>query len=333
MNTITHSLTIFLLLTANLNKEIFFTMSTYASISLPDTKLSKKIRSQLLNRLKEIEMRMDDYRPDSELAMINKMAAKKAVDLSNDTFYVIKRSLEISKQSKGAFDITVWPLLKIWGFKNKSSLKKIPKKESINKILKEIGWQKVKLTSQKLSFDSPLVKIDLGGIAKGFAVDELVKILKQNGINNALVEIGGDLYCLGAGPDNKGWKIGIQHPKNFERIIARIKVKNRAVATSGSYINFRTIEGRRFSHIIDPRTGWPVDNKVVSVTVLAPTCLEADAWATALFVLGIEDGMSYVEKQPDLEAVFIIEDKNGKLKLHISSGLKENFENAVETEL
>jgi thiamine biosynthesis lipoprotein len=300
-------------------------MATYAHVTiLSNKKPAKKIFEETFKRMQDIENLMSDYRKNSDVTMINENVGEGPIPVSDETLYVVKKAIKVSKETEGAFDITIRPLMELWGFKEKIS-NKIPSDFEIKEVLEKIGWQKIKILNNSIELEEGM-KIDLGGIAKGYAVDQAIELLKKNGIKNAIIEIGGDLYCLGEGPQAKGWIIGIQHPKEFNKILGKLKIKNRAVATSGNYENFRIINGEEYSHIIDPRNGKPIRNRLLSVTVIASNCLLADAWATALFVMGEKKGMEMVNKNSSLEAIFVEKGEDGKLKLKISEGAKKIFE-------
>jgi thiamine biosynthesis lipoprotein len=273
--------------------------------------------------MKKVEELMSDYREDSEVAQINKYAGKRFVKVSDETLYVIKQALKVASQSEGAFDPTVRPLLEIWGFKEAKFVP--PRDEEIKKALEFVGWKKVEVKEESIKLRYEGMRLDLGGIAKGYAVDKAVDVLRRYGIDNAIVEIGGDLYCLGKGLNSKGWRIGIRHPRKKFGIIAKIYLSDDAVATSGSYENYIRWKGKLYPHIIDPREGIPVQNSLLSVTIIAPTCLEADAWATALFVMGWEKAKKVIEEKGELEGV-LIREVNGKLDVWVSSGLKGKVE-------
>ncbi|RKY36621.1 MAG: FAD:protein FMN transferase, partial [Candidatus Omnitrophota bacterium] len=161
--------------------------------------------------------------------------------------------------------------------------------------------------------------------AKGYGVDLVAEFLKKSGIENALVEIGGEIYCSGEGPDGKGWRIGIRHPLHRERLVARLEISDVGIATSGNYENYIFWKGKKYGHIIDPRTGYPADNDVLSVTVIAPTCMEADAWATGVFVLGWEEGKVMILRHPKLEGVMIRRTDGGGIEIWTSPGIKDKI--------
>lgn len=282
----------------------------------------QKAVDQAFDAIRRVEGLMSRYRPDSEISRLNEPGRANLIRLSPQTMEVIQRSLELSKETDGAFDITVLPLEEMWRFHTQSA-GKIPSQVQIDDVLKLVGFNKVIIDEDegKVDFSQPGMKVDLGGIAKGFAVDKAIQALKKGGINNAMVNAGGDIYCVGRGKDLRGWKIGIQHPRKRGHLLAALTVSDRAVATSGDYERYVEVEGKMYSHIIDPCNGWPVSEMPMSVTVLAPDCTTADGLATAIFVLGPERGLKLLERLDDIEGV-IVTSEDGRPKTMVSEGLK-----------
>lgn len=267
---------------AGYKKDIIL-MGTFVRIEIADNlpgDSKEKAVSRAIEKMRELEKHFNYYLPTSELTRINKLKKREMLSLSQEMFKVLKTSRDISGMSGGAFSVSMGDL---------DSWVLDEKKKAI--VFKKEG-----------------VKIDLGGIAKGFIVDEGISVLRKNGISNALVAAGGDLYCMGGGPGGNGWKIGIRSPEDSRKIVAAFTTRDKGVATSGDY--------ERPSHIIDPRTTRPVEKKSRSVTVVANDCMTADALATALYVLGPEDGLSLIEGIRGAECVIIGEDGEP----HISSG-------------
>lgn len=232
--------------------------------------------------IKKIESLLSKFNPSSEIYLLNQNAKAK---LSYQTLYVIKKAKEFWEKTDGAFDISVGVLLKLWGFDSRSY--RIPDEEEIKEALDYVGLDKIKIDEQNRIVEIKKGMIlDLGGIAKGYAVDCAVKKLKEKGINSALINIGGDIYCLGE-RFGKPWKVGIKDPKT-KGIRKIVELKDKAIATSGSYENYFLKDNFTYTHIFDPKKGRPVDSKVISVTIVANDCLTADALATIAFVLGKE---------------------------------------------
>jgi len=242
-----------------------------------------------LAEAQRLDALLSNYRPESEWSAVNRGAGTKPVKVSAELFRLLSACLDYSRESDGAFDITVGPLMKIWGF-YKSSGHLAPKSE-VEAALGRIGYRHVHLdpAAQTVAFDVPGIELDPGGIGKGYAVDRMVEILKQRGAERALVA-GSDssIYGLGAPPDEpRGWEVGIRDPKNSRRAVAQVFLKNMSLSTSGSYEKFFQADGRTYSHIVDPRTGYPAQG-TVSVSVVTPRTIDSEAWAKPYFVNGRE---------------------------------------------
>ena len=265
------------------------TMGTTYSIKIKtaDAAVNKeKIRADIEKILLEINQKMSTYIVDSELSVINFSNSLDLNLISDDLFKVISHANTISKTTNGAFDITVGPLVNLWGFGPNKSENKIPSNEEIELIKKNIGYKKIYLNKETTSIKKlhPDLYVDLSGIAKGFAVDKIALYLNSYNLENYLVEIGGELIAKGTNEDNEVWQIGIENPNN--NLAKIIGLKDIAMATSGDYRNYFEKNGVRYSHTINPNTGKPIKHKLASVTVLDKTAMNADALATAFMVLG-----------------------------------------------
>ena len=175
-----------------------------------------------------------------------------------------------------------------------------------------------------VSFKNPQTQIELGAIGKGYAVDKALGVIKKYGIDNGCVNLGGNIYVLGVPPDKKGWNIGVQHPRKRGEILGYLELKDEATATSGDYERFFEVKGKRYSHIVDPRTGRPVNSGTIATTIVAPTGTQVDALSTSVFVLGPEKGLNLIKKSPGAEAMIAYE-KDGKLAIDMTQGFKEKF--------
>ncbi len=266
-----------------------FTMGTTYSIKIKTADAvvnQEKIRADIEKILLEINRKMSTYIVDSELSVINFSNSLDSNLISDDLFKVISHANTISKTTNGAFDITVGPLVNLWGFGPNKSENKIPSNEEIELIKKNIGYKKIYLNKETTSIKKlhPDLYVDLSGIAKGFAVDKIALYLNSYNLENYLVEIGGELIAKGTNEDNEVWQIGIENPNN--NLAKIIGLKDIAMATSGDYRNYFEKNGVRYSHTINPNTGKPIKHKLASVTVLDKTAMNADALATAFMVLG-----------------------------------------------
>lgn len=292
------------------------TMGT--SFSIKATHLPKGVRAReieylIKKRLAEINQHMSTYIKDSELSLINSSQSTGSQFISPELYTVISAAEEVSRLSGGAFDITVGPLVNLWGFGPEKIGYQAPADKDIHQALSQVGYDNIILTGRLVTLSKrlPGLSIDLSALAKGYAVDEVAKLLEEQGVTNYMVEIGGELYLKGSNLQGKNWRIAIEKPNTEKRELQKVlSITDIAMATSGDYRNFFEQDGQYFSHTIDPRTGYPVTHKLASVTVLSDTTMKADAWATALMVLGPDEGFNIAEQQ-ELAVLFIIKTKQG----------------------
>ncbi|WP_444922745.1 FAD:protein FMN transferase [Microbulbifer sp. DLAB2-AF] len=278
------------------------TMGTAYHITVVDVPQSVKrseLQSLIDDELQQVNQEMSTYIEDSELMRFNRGPVGEAIPVSEPLVDIVTLSLDIYRRSQGAFEVTVGPLVNLWGFGPQPEPEKIPSDAEIAGLQKVVGSDALKVTRKPdtITRQRP-VEIDLSAIAKGHGVDRVALLLEQQGIRNYLVEIGGELRTLGVNPKGKTWIIGIEAPDSFGQMVQQpIGVSGKAVATSGDYRNYYERDGVRYAHSIDPRTGRPLQHKLASVTVLADTCAEADGLATALNVLGAEEGLALAERE------------------------------------
>ncbi|MDO6562495.1 FAD:protein FMN transferase [Amphritea sp. 1_MG-2023] len=283
-----------------------FTIKWVSADASLDATLPAKIDQLLI----DINHSMSTYQNDSELSRINQMPAGESVMLSEGLTQVLQQALEISHTSDGAFDVTVGPLVNLWGFGPEGRIIKAPDAADIQALRQRVGYHHLTLTERQLTRDRD-VYIDLSAIAKGYGVDQVAELLETAGVSAYLVEIGGELRAKGNKPDGSHWKIAVEAPVTAERVVQRIiKVNNVGIATSGDYRNYFEENGVRFSHTLNPVTGKPISHKLASVTVLARDCATADGLATAMMVLGPEKAEAYAEQQ-GVEALMIIKSDIG----------------------
>jgi thiamine biosynthesis lipoprotein len=288
------------------------TMGTTYSVKYHPTQNTPSLKAMQIEvdaLLAEINHTMSTYDPESELSHLNHLRTTDWVSASSSLLAVLKAALEVGAESGGAFDITVGPLVNLWGFGPESHPDRIPLESDIAAARTRSGHDKITLSEAQPAIRKhrPDVFLDLSGIAKGYGVDRVAELLTAHGIEHYMVEIGGEVRVRGFKEHDTPWRIAIEKPLPGERSVhMMLALSDIALATSGNYRNFFEIAGRRYSHTIDPTTGWPVDNHLVSVTVLADTSMRADAWATAFQVLGPERGMAIAE-QLGLPVLFIIE--------------------------
>jgi len=275
------------------------------------------------DRINDIQNKMTASGDDSEIIEINNKAGKDFQKVSPDTFYVIKKGLYYSESSNGRFDITIGPLVKLWGIGTDKA--RVPSSAEIKNALGYVNYKNVALNENENSvmLKEPGMAIDLGAIAKGYAADEAVRILKENGVKSAAADLGGNIYVIGEKPNGLPWKIGIQDPFDTRgNTFATVDVADKTLVTSGVYERYFIKDGRRYHHILDTSTGYPVDNGLVSVTIISDSSIDADGLSTAVFALGLKDGMKYVENISHIEAVFVAQNHT----VYTSSGIGQyNF--------
>lgn len=301
----------FLLIACNqTNKEAIYkisgqTMGTTYHISWvgQSPQASEMLKQKVDERLVAINKSMSTYDPTSELSLINQNKGPKDklgwFLVSNDLKEVLGLSIDVWYDSQGAFDVTVGPLVNLWGFGPQARPEQVPEQSEIDKLLKNIGTDQLELdlSAPALYVATPQY-IDLSAVAKGWAVDEVGKVLERQGIHSYLVEIGGEIAAKGKKPDDQSWRIAIEKPEQLLKKTAMlvIELDGVGVATSGDYRNYYEEEGVRYSHTIDPSTGYPITHNLASVTVVHPSTGAADAWATAITVAGPEKGLELAEK-------------------------------------
>ncbi|MCR9279260.1 MAG: FAD:protein FMN transferase [Pseudomonadaceae bacterium] len=269
----------------------------------------KALRSLPSRELELVEQAMSTYRADSELSLLNSAGASTPVTISDELAHVIGAAQRVARESRGSLDITVGGLVGLWGF-GPASVDAMPSDEQISEALSQTGWQRIHLTEHpaggwQIAFDAP-VKLTLAAIAKGYGVDRIGDALDALGCKSYLVDVGGELRTRGVSPRGEPWRVGVEVPD--ETLLASVQrvlsLRDGAMATSGDYRNYRRIDGQRYSHTIDPGTGWPVVHNLASVTVVHASAMMADAYATALLVLGEEAGYELALEQ-GLAALFV----------------------------
>jgi len=284
-------------------------MDTFVEIKIynePEEK-AKNACALAFQEIEILDNLLNCHNPKSRVSELNRKKSIRSYKIMDE---LLKKSIEYSKLTDGAFDITVYPLMQLWDFKNSNVP---PEKTKIKKILPRVNYRLVKVQKNSVSLIGG-AQIDLGGIAKGYIVDSAIDILKACNIKNALINAGGDIRVIG----DRIYKIGVQHPKKKTgEIMTVLEIKNKAVVTSGNYERFFDYQGKRYHHILDPKTGYPSE-KCISVTIIADDATFADALATGVFVLGPEKGLELVEKLENVECIIV----DSSEKIHLSSGLK-----------
>lgn len=261
---------------------------------------------------KRLDQLLSNYRPASEWSQVNRYAAERPVKVSSELFDLLVACVEYSRQSGGAFDISVGPLMKVWGFYKGSG--HLPHRAEVRGALSHVGYRNLILDpkAQTVWFREPGVEIDPGGIGKGYAVDRMVALLKANGVVSGMVSGGGSsIYAIGTPPDEKrGWRMSIRDPRNERKTVQEVFLKDESMSTSGSYEKFFRAEGRIYSHIMDPRTGFPAPG-MLSASVIAPKTIDSEAWAKPFFIDGLKKGRQWaVEFKSKGFRVYLCEDRS-----------------------
>lgn len=261
--------------------------------------------------LKQLNQEMSTYIPNSELSLFNESESLEPIKISNGLQRVVGEAIRLGKLSGGKLDVTVGPLVNLWGFGPKYRPETIPSDDDLIKARQRIGLSNLILEGNTLTKKIPLLYVDLSTIAKGYGVDLVAEFIEQQGIQNYLVEIGGEMRVKGFKHTGELWHVAIEKPVTNERAVQQIIVpKNNAIATSGDYRNYYEVDGQRFSHIIDPDTGRPINHKLVSVTVIHPSSMTADGLSTALMVMGEEKALAFAEEH-NIAAYIITKTENG----------------------
>ena len=276
-----------------------FTIVAYGK----DARLLAQVANEAFEEIDRLDRQMSNYQPESELSALNRAAPRRAVLVEPKLFELIADSLRMSEETAGAFDITVGPLMKAWGFFRGEG--RVPSPSELAQVMERVGRRHIKLdrAQRTVAFDREGIELDLGGIAKGYAVDVAAEILRANGVERALISSGSSsVYALGAPPDEPGWRITVRDPFEAGKPADVVYLQNYSLAISGSYEKFFTLHGKTYAHIMDPRTGRPVEG-MLQTAVLAPRAVDSDALSTACFVMGARASHRYLASHPNLVAI------------------------------
>ncbi|NCB73295.1 MAG: FAD:protein FMN transferase [Clostridia bacterium] len=283
--------------------KVFYALGTENSITTQEN--CAAVLDKVIGRVAEIENKMSAFKASSEISIIAANAGKRPVAVSDEVYKVLELALKISRSSGGAFDITVRPLTKLWAFGMGKNT--VPKSSKIASAKNFVGYDSIELDSKNntVFLKKAGTKLDLGGIAKGYAADEAKRLLTENGVKRALINFGGNVFALGSSFDGAPWKIGIQNPLSVRgETVLSIELSDKTVVTSAVNERFFIKGGRRYHHILNPLTGQPASSGLLSVSVIAESSMLADALSTAAFVLGAKDGVKLVRSY-GAEAIFI----------------------------
>jgi thiamine biosynthesis lipoprotein len=309
----------------SVQKKVVFqgqTQGTYYAVTYFDAD-ERNFQPQFDSILKAFDLSVSMWVPESVISRIN--SGDSLVQPDAWFIDIFSRSQEIAAKTGGSFDCTVGPLVNAWGFgfKNRIRLDSV----KVDSLKRMVDYKTVRLKDGKIVKDSRNIQLDFNAIAQGYAADVLGNYLASKGIKNYLIDIGGEVLGKGAKPDGKPWLVGIENPSTdslSERTInTRVNLTDKALATSGNYRKYYEENGIRYSHTIDPHTGYPVRHSLLSVSVLAGDCATADGYATAFMVMGFEKALEFVENEPDMEAFFIVDGGSGTFQTYATKGLEE----------
>ena len=280
------------------------------------------ILDKAFEKVSEIENTLSINKPGTELDELNEKSGESPVKLSEMSYDVIKKAIEYSKLSDGGYDVTIGPLIKLWSIGLPEA--KVPTQEEINEVIKLIDYSNIEVndSNREVFLNKKGMIVDLGSIAKGYAADELVKLLKDEGVEKAIIDLGGNIYALGSKEENKNWRIGIQNPfDNRGNVVGTIDVSNKSVVTTGIYERFIEKDGKKYHHILNPKTGYPYETNIAGVSIITDYSIDADALSTLVFTKGLEEGLKFVNELENIEAIFITNEK----EIYTTEGIKNNF--------
>ena len=293
---------------------------TYYAITYFDS-LGRNLQAQIDSLLKAFDLSASNYNPNSIICKVNRNEEVVLDSIFIGNFLLAQR---VSEETDGLFDITVRPLVELWGFglKNREHVKN----EQVKKLLPIIDYRKIRLEENKIIKVDTAIKLDFNAIAQGYSVDVVAAFIESFGIQRYLVDIGGEVYAKNYKPDGQKWTVGVEKPSDNaeygQELMTSIELENRAMATSGNYRKFYIENGIRYSHTINPKTGFPVNHSLLSATILAKTTGEADAYATAMMVMGLDAAKVFLAKHPELDAYLIYGDKSGNFATYETPGMK-----------
>jgi len=301
-----------------------FEMDTVVDLTVvaPDDATARRAIGEATLTIESIQAWGSADDPASETAKINSSPGGFNGSVSDDFAATLRIALDIAAVSNGAFDPTIRPLVELWNFWGEDHT--VPRYDELAELLPLVDYRQVELENNQLTLP-PGYRLDLGAVAKGYIVDQALQAMKENGATAGLVSAGGDVAGFGERPTGGAWVIGIQHPREAEQLFGTLPLKNAAVATSGDYERYFELDGVHYHHLLNPATGYPARG-LTSVTILATTCAEADAWATAVFVLGLEAGLALLEQQPELEGLLLYKIE-GELRHLMTAGFSDKLEN------
>lgn len=298
-----------------------YVLGTLISLRAFGNKAEKAV-NEAIEKLNDIDDKMSAFKEESDISKINSKAGVTPQAVSKDTYFVVKNAVEYSQILEGTFDPTIRPLVKLWNIGNDKET--IPKKAKIEEALKLVNYNDVILDESNctIMLKNKYQALDVGGIAKGFAADEVRDIFHKHKVKSALIDLGGNIFALGSKDDGTPWRVGIQNP--FESrgdFVGILSVKDKSIVTSGNYERYFMKDGQRFHHIIDPKTGYPSQSKIISATIISDNSIDGDGLSTGVYILGINKALKIIEAIEGIDAIFITEDK----KVYTTSGIDKNI--------
>lgn len=302
--------------------ETYFIFDTVVSVRVYDNSVTKQHFSEVENILHAIDAKMNRLKAGSELERVNRSAGVKSEVVSADTMHVVKAALDFAMRSGGKFEPTIGPLVDLWGIGQEGV--QVPKQADIDQMLPLIDYKQVIVDEEAstIYLEQAGMSLDLGAIAKGYAADQIAAYLKEEQLQGAIIDLGGNIFAMGSKPSGDHWVIGIQDPDEQRGdYVGLLSIGEKTVVTSGIYERYFVEDGQHYHHIFDSSSGYPVENNLLSVTIITDSSLAADALSTTVFALGMEDGMAFVEQEEGTEAIFITKDKH----IYVTSGLGEEF--------
>lgn len=296
-------------------------MGTVVKITLYDH-ASEELLNDVFDYISEVEDLVSINKEGTEIVQLNENAGIKGVKLSDFCYDIIKVALDYSKLSDGGYDITIGPLVKLWSIGLPEA--KVPSSDEIKSVIKKIDYTKVKMDdlNNEVFLSEKGMMLDLGSIAKGYIADKIVNMLKENEVEKAIIDLGGNIYAMGTKNEGNNWKIGIQNPlENRGQVVGTIEVTNKSVVTTGTYERFIEEDGVKYHHILNPKTGYPYETNIAGVTIVADKSVDADALSTLVFTKGLDEGLQLVENLESVDAIFIMNDN----RVYVTEGLNGNF--------
>ncbi|MDR4318951.1 FAD:protein FMN transferase [Niallia circulans] len=306
---------------SNPYKRTEFLMGTVVTIKIYD-KDKEAVLDKVFDRIELLASQITVNEDGSIVDEINENAGRNPVQVPEDIYRLVKAGKEYSGYSGGDFDITIGPLTNLWhiGFPDE----KKPTQSEINAVLPLINYTKIELNEDKQTVFLPEqgMMLDLGGIAKGFITDEVIKVLNDNKVESAIVDLGGNIYVKGTNPTGKPWEVGVQDPfSDRGEMVGKMEETNTSIVTSGIYERYLEVDGVKYHHILSPKNGYSVNNEVAGITIVSDKSFDGDGYSTTIFIKGIEEGLKAVEKMEGIEAIFVTKDK----EVYLTSGLKGKF--------